>query len=768
VIRRAVIHNIILVSVVLAVGCRGTRRLAEGEVLYTGVNGVKLEKVKVEDENWELNKGGRKVFQTVYDFWETPNGDFMGMPFIRVMPIKLFNYNCFYTTKKKGFRAWMMRNFGEPPKTISGLQLDARTEMIENRLVNMGHFGTKVGYKLKYNRKRNKAKVAYIITLTKAYQIREIGFGADSISNISAELGTDMRTYSRTKQSLKKGDDFDLNEVTNERDALWRYLQNNGYFYLKRNDIEILADTTVGSKQADIRFQVNTSLSANRLSKVKLKGISVQVDTTVTVGSRPMELINESGYRIKPGLVNKLMQIKAGELFSYNKMANSLRNLSSTQLFYQSYVDYRIGPEDSTSLITTVYLKTLDAFSMDLETDVTMKNTGFVGPSFGLKVGQLNLFGKAENLTLKVSGYYDHPYGRFRERISPAFGYSVDATLEAPLLNGQFLKRFTNARSIPRQFFNLGYEENDRLDYFVINNWKMGYGLRWRTNRSISHEWRMLNLNYSNLQQTTPEFDSLLTNSRSLQLSFKDQFIAGSIYTFTYDDTYKKKSLTYRYDATVDVSGNILNGLFDISGRESSDLGRTVLGVPYSQYLRFESNFRAYWHIFNSRNQLVFRNLIGVGKALGNSELMPYIKQFYIGGSNSMRPFQARNIGPGRYLEFDQTAINQVGDLKLEMNLEYRFPLGYSLEGAIWTDVGNIWLFEDDPDRPFTGINFRRILPDSYMTNGIGLRLDLNFLLIRADYGVVTYAPVFIDGFKWIWQNGLPLHGPVFSFGYPF
>jgi len=147
---------------------------------------------------------------------------------------------------------------------------------------------------------------------------------------------------------------------------------------------------------------------------------------------------------------------------------------------------------------------------------------------------------------------------------------------------------------------------------------------------------------------------------------------------------------------------------------------------------------------------------------------MPYIRQFFIGGTNSLRPLNARSVGPGRYLEFEKGEVNQVGDIKLEMNIEYRIRLGSRLNAAIWSDMGNIWLLNEDTKRPNSGIRWNKIIQDSYLTAGVGLRLDLKFIVLRYDYGALLYAPIFTDGYKWIWQNKLPLWGSVIGFGYPF
>jgi hypothetical protein len=257
----------------------------------------------------------------------------------------------------------------------------------------------------------------------------------------------------------------------------------------------------------------------------------------------------------------------------------------------------------------------------------------------------------------------------------------------------------------------------------------------------------------------------LTAENPSLEASLVDQFIIGTSYLFRYDNSsLANKFLGVYFEGKIESDGNLLSLISPVNDETGY---KETFGAQFSQLVQLSYDFRAYLRL-GANNQLAFRHIGGIGSVYGNSDQMPYIKQYFIGGSNSLRPINARSVGPGRYIELNEGEVNQVGDMKLEWNLEYRIKLGPRLSTAIFADAGNIWLLEPDPSRPLGEIRWNKIFEDSYLTAGVGLRLDVEVLIIRFDYGAVLYSPIFIDGYKWIWENKLPLYGAVIGFGLPF
>jgi hypothetical protein len=738
--------------------CSGTRRLAEDEVLYTGTRRVKMKRLEYKGERWKSNQWADKKLEAWLAAYIAPNGALFGMPHFRFLSVRLFFFNLFYTQKEKGFSHWMMNNFGEPPITIASVNSELRVKKMESDLFNRGHFGVKGSYEVIYkNKKKKKARIRYELVIPKAYTYRNFELVLDSTQ---LHLRPLFNTY-LTSSLLHSGEDFRTADIDEEKRRLWRHLQNQGYFHFKQDYLLILADTTVGDKQVDLQYRVATDVPSRELQPVTIIQKIVRIDS-LPGGRRPPEKL----FRDK--VLNKVVVVDEGQKYSLDNTRRSMRNLASLGMFAEQSLRYEFDEGDSSLATLALDLQPAYEVGVSLNGDLALKNTGFFGPALGVSLNHKNLMGGAENLTLSANGYLDFPIGIFKERVSVSSGYSINATLSTPALNTPF--RFIRERAValPRRSISLSFEQNNRVDYFRIANWKVGYALSWMSGPKVSHSLGILNINYSHLLSTTPEFDSLLNESDQVRLSFQNQLIFGPSYTFIYDNTLNPlKRLSQYYRGNVEFSGNILNGLYGLVGEEESG-NRKLLGVQFSQYVRVSSDFRMYYKLRGRGNMLAFRNIIELGRAYGNSTVMPFIKQFYVGGANSMRPLPARAIGPGRYLELESSVINQVGDIRLEVNLEYRFPLFYQLYGAIWADAGNVWLFNEDPDRPLTQIRPGKIIEDSYLTAGLGLRLDLDFLVARVDYGAVLYMPPFVDGFKWIWQNKLPLYGPILGIGYPF
>ncbi len=334
----------------------------------------------------------------------------------------------------------------------------------------------------------------------------------------------------------------------------------------------------------------------------------------------------------------------------------------------------------------------------------------------------------------------------------------------APLINSPF-RFISKTYSLPKKFISLRAEVNDRKDYFHLTSWTGSTGVTWKTSYKVTHKLTIAEATFSNIINPTVKFDSLTAEDPSLSASLTDQFILGTNYVFKYDNSSVDEKLIGTYfEGKVELDGNLLA----LISRVNDETGvKEPFGVPISQLVLGSYDFRTYLRL-GANSQLAFRHMGGIGIAYGNSSQLPYIKQFFIGGANSLRPINARSVGPGRYIELNEGEVNQVGDLKLEWNLEYRKKLGPRLNIAVWSDLGNIWLLKADPYRPYSEVRWNRIFQDSYLTAGAGVRYDIGLLMIRFDYGYVLYAPIFIDGYKWIWQNKLPLRGAVIGFGLPF
>lgn len=754
-----VTYFIFLVIVASFCSCSTTKSLNEGDVLYTGSK--LIVKKKKSNRPFEIKELGRKTADAYLSVWDLPNGSVLGTPFLRFIPFRLHIYNLFYTKKEKGLKYWIRNNFGEEPILIEDVQPDLKIKKLEEEYESYGHFGSTASYTLKYNRKKKKAFISYILEVTEAFTYRNISFefieGKDSLNKyIEKYKGLSV---------LQSNEEFNLDSIQAEKRNLLNTLRNNGFYYIDESDVIMEADTNIGNKKVDIRIQINNKLSNYELSPVTIDELNIIIDSVV-VSKEQKKYYHYPAGRLKKNFTDSIIKIKGGQKFSQKKINQSTEILNNIGIFSNLYYTYVVDPNDSSQLKAVLNLVPANATNVSFNINGNFKTAGYLGPSISVKTSQLNAFGKAENFSSEVDAYYDFPMGLYRNRISNSSGFSIKNTVKAPLLNSKI--RFpTTPNSIPFHFASINLEYNNRINFFKIVSLNALYGMTWKSSKYMNHRIDWINTTYSSIIDATPRFDDLVVKDPFLRSSLINQFIFGSSYTFTYDKRKKTQNLEgFYFQGQIELAGNLI--MLASSALKKNPLGsQKIFNVPFAQFGLLNYDVRYYKKI-GKLGLLAFRHIGGFGAPYGNSTRMPYIRQFFIGGTNSLRPINARTVGPGRYLEFEKGEVNQVGDIKLEMNIEYRIRLGSRLNAAIWSDMGNIWLLHEDVERPNSGIRWNKIIQDSYLTAGVGLRLDLKFIVLRYDYGALVYAPIFADGSKWIWQNKLPLWGGVIGFGYPF
>ena len=258
------------------------------------------------------------------------------------------------------------------------------------------------------------------------------------------------------------------------------------------------------------------------------------------------------------------------------------------------------------------------------------------------------------------------------------------------------------------------------------------------------HTFTPLRLTYSRLIGTTAAFDSITSRNPSIRQSLQDQFIPVIEYTYTLDNsTVREERSKTRWHFSIAEAGNLLSATNLLFGRRWDEKGKTVFKNPYSQFLKMTTEL-CYNHYIDRHQRLAFRIGGGIIYSYGNAAAAPYSEQFYVGGANSIRAFTIRSVGPGRFApdRNDPYAyIDQIGDIKLEANAEYRFRLVGDLAGAVFLDVGNVWLLRDDPARPGGQFAWRHLLTDLATGTGIGFRYDINLLVFRFDIGYALHFP---------------------------
>jgi outer membrane translocation and assembly module TamA len=295
----------------------------------------------------------------------------------------------------------------------------------------------------------------------------------------------------------------------------------------------------------------------------------------------------------------------------------------------------------------------------------------------------------------------------------------------------------------------------------------MNLNYTWGKTRKMQYSVSPLYLNSVTLLETTPEFDSVVNDNIYIRKSFEEQYIFGTRYGFTYDNTFQTRPRNVFFQTGLNLSGNLFDLLVGM-GKTEADRPYKVFNTIYSQFAKVTTEFKYY---FNGMNKtLVTRIFAGVGLPYGNSSVIPYVEQYFSGGAYSVRGFTARYVGPGSYREESTGYIDQSGDIKLEANLEYRFGLSKIIKGALFIETGNIWLFSEDESRPGAKFNFNTFYDELAVGAGFGLRFDFSFFVLRTDLGFPLRTPYATEGINWQFGSNQVLKGTQFylAIGYPF
>lgn len=429
-------------------------------------------------------------------------------------------------------------------------------------------------------------------------------------------------------------------------------------------------------------------------------------------------------------------------------------------------------------LNTNIYLTQVIPVSLRAEIQAVTKSNNYSGPYLYLTYIDRNSFGGAERFELNLNGGFETQLSKQNSLFSYEVG--ADASLAFPKFIFPFIdfNKYLSKNYTPRTEIKAGYDIVSRVNYFASNSFEASYGYNWQETEKKYHRFKLISLNYSNLLRTTAEFDEILNENPLVRESFDEKLILSIVYDYTYDKglTGDEQFSTY-FNLNTEVAGNTLNlGDQIVHGfDENAETGR-ILGLRYSQFAKATVDVRFTWRLENKMH-LVNRYILGAGLPYGNSNTLPYNKQYFIGGVNSLRGFPYRSIGPGSFQPVDEERFlfSHNGTMKLESNLEWRFPIAGPVNGALFTDAGNIWLWEENEDKPGSeSFRLSSFYNQIAFNTGFGIRLDISFFVLRLDLGIPLRLPYEENGSHWInfrpfnkvWISEYPVLN--FAIGYPF
>lgn len=725
--------------VVFIVSCSGTRSLPEGELLYVGA------KVKVEDT--AISKKQRKELQSQLSdlVRPKPNKTFLGM-----RPKLFFHNLAGEVTKEKGFWHWLKFTVGEPPVLFSQVDMEYNKSVLQNFSENNGYFNTKT--EADSTKSGKKAKVKYVVKPGKQYKIKSVQFPTDSTELAKAVNKTQRRSL------LKIGQPYSLDIIKAERERIDTRLKEKGFFYFNADYLKVQVDSTVADYQVDLLLKIKDETPQIATKQYRINNIIVYPNYSVNADSLSIatdsSVVKYKDFTIidkenlfKPRIFDRSLYFKKGDLYNRTNHNLSLNRLVNLGTFKFVKNQFKVADTTGNYLDTYYYLTPLPRKSIRVEVLAKTNSANYTGTELNINWSNRNTFRGAELLTISAFGGIEVQVSGQNNGFN-VYRFGMETNLIWPRLISPF-KLKSSSGFVPKTKATLGYEFQNRTQLYSLQTFKGSFGYLWKENARKEHQLNVTEITYASPQNVTALYQSQIVDNPSLEKVIEKQLIFGPTYSYTYTNTaQKRKKNTFYYRASVDLSGNLV-GLLSGSNIKKGDTTK-VFGVPFSQFLKVESDFRHYYKL-GEKSQIASRFIVGAGYAYGNSESMPFIKQFFIGGTNSIRAFQARSLGPGTFRQEDTSTFlaDQSGDIKLELNTEYRGNIYSFVDGAIFVDAGNIWLMNNNTDKP--GSKFSSdFLNELAVGVGAGLRFDFDFLVLRTDLAFPIRKPYLPDGQRWV------------------
>lgn len=673
--------------------------------------------------------------------------------------------------KPKGLRNLIKNKIGSPPVYFSEVPVDDINKALVNRMNNRGYFDAASSYQVE--REGRTASVTWTVIPGNPHRIRAIRVGDPEGLGLDSALAA-----VRQRLTVEPGSPYHLAQLTAQRNTVTDRLRDQGWYRLRADDLLWSADTSMGGRQVDLHLRVKPGISPAKRLRYTIGVVTVHGDRDDVLPASDTTLIDSLRYvnylgMYRPHTITRGVFLKPGQRYSMRRTDATQRYLTSYGVFRSVVISF---DEDSTRagvLNPDVTLTPNKRFSMFGELNAISKSNNFAGP--GIKVGfrDRDLFRGAEQLTLDLNTRFETQIAG-AGRGTNAYEISAKAGLQVPrMLLLPFLR--TTRTSVPQTNFELGYGLFRRISLYGLESANAGVGYSWREDRRTWHELRLLDVSYNNLYYTSEQFDLFLNANQAVRRSFEEQFIIGFGYTYT-RNTKRRDSQRNWFVYTVggDEGGLLTSGVFRaVEGRRPEE-GYTLFGQRFSQFVRFRPELRWNQQIGSKGSTIVFRTMAHFAIAYGNSATVPYVKQFFAGGPNGLRGFRARSVGPGSYVSdaSSNLLIDQVGDVKLEANLEYRFTFAGMFKGAFFADAGNVWLLKDDPQRPGGQFESTDFLNELAMDAGFGLRIDPQVIVVRLDLAFPLHRPDLPAGDRWVfndlnarWTKNLILN---IAIGYPF
>ncbi len=773
--QRRISYLLLLVLPLLIVSCKATKYVPEGEYLLHDYK-IEMEE-KIESGNGDLEKKALKQY-----IKQKPNKRIFFWRFY------LSLYNLSSPEKESGFNNWL-RQIGEPPVVYDSDLMERSAEQLQLYMQNKGFYNAKVTDTVFFKKRR--ASVAYSVTPNRPYTIRSITYFFQDATLAPLVLAD------TASGQFRVGERFDVDILQEERVRIEGVLRDSGYYNFNRDYIYYEVDSSLNSYQVEVTLGIRNYAQQTPGGRVvhvdhpvysirdvymvtdydpvsfdrNREGSLIQKDTLVYDS---IHLVFSDKPNIRPGVATQKNYIIPGERFDASNVASTYRNLSSLSAFRMVDIRFNETGGDTALLDCEVLVAPATRQSYTFKVEGT-NSGGNIGAAGNVSYMHRNLFGGSEQFDLTFTGAIETIRETAEDTISTGrFNLMQEFGVQARLRIPKFLLPFRTDQFIrrynPQTNIRLSYNYQKRPQYTrTIANASFGY--EWRGSENIIHRVYPLEASLILTPYMRDDFADWL-EGKYLFYSYEPHLIIDTRYSFTWTNQKLLKNQNFQdVRVNLETAGNMLYAGYRLLAPDPGDASYQMLGVDFAQYVKADIDFRSYNFIYEDIS-LILRGFAGIGFAYLNSAAMPFEKQYFSGGANSIRAWQVKNLGPGSYDDPDETAYpNQTGDVKLEANMEYRFPLFWKLEAAFFLDAGNIWSLSPEDDRPGAGFEFNRFYRELAVGTGAGTRLVFSFFILRFDLGIPLRSPFPVDGSNWLPGNsGISGRDLTYNIaiGYPF
>lgn len=711
-------------------------------------------------------------------------------------------YNLGNNGKETKFKNWLKTKVGSAPVILDTSLVSVSLKQMNLYLGNKGYFHSILSDSVVI--KKKKATVIYRIHASKPYKIRRVSYSI-------ADTQVASYVYRDTAKCLiHSGENFDSYVFDDERSRIKDNLLNNGFFRFSTNYIKYQVDSNFMQRKMDVTIEIINQVlpSFDNFTTVRqvphkryfinkiyvypefdhLQTNTIIYDTLVKNFQSPEKgqppntfyFLYRDYFRVKPRTIAQAIFITPQSRYNLLDVNQSYGQLSSLQVFKYINIQFKevedqqeVQLHNKNLIDCYVELSRTPAQSFSITTDGTNSGGAF-GVQGNLGYQNRNIFRGAQSLKINLNGSLQMQASDGTSGSS--FFNTIELGANAGITFPQFLipirpevmpKNFK-----PRTTISIGYNFQLQEHYNRhISNITFGYS--WLQNDKIKHVLNPIEISLVKIFKDA-YFDSVINSQGDARLKnqYTDHMVAGLKYTFTFSNQKFTKVKDFIYiRANFETGGNLIYAFNKIfSTPRDSGASYTIFGLPYSQYVRPDIDFR-YYNVLGKNISLVYRVYGGIGIPYGNSTLLPFEKAFFAGGANGMRGWRMYTLGPGSYINTLGTtnSFNQIGDMQLEANVEYRFPVYNWIRGGLFIDAGNIWLLKDSQDLPGGKFTFPGFIEQIALDAGFGIRLDFDFFIFRLDPAIPLRVPSYPTNDRWYF-NKMQLKDIIWNFGigYPF